>query len=149
MKTVRAARASLAVGLALFWLTGAAVDVKKDVVHDHTLAWSQAGPLGWLDTLRQRPDAVFYVAPAPAAWIGEAALPSLIAALDSTEPAAVVCHRVSAHAVHAGVGSTVGREAAMLVDAFRRRAPYPGGCSDLAVVEPDALRRWWADRAPA
>lgn len=118
----------------------AAMEEKKQQVHDFTQHWANGGPLQWLRQLQATPRTVFYVSHAPERWIGETDLPNLVAALDCTAPAGIVCYLASAHAVHEDVQSTVGLEAALLIDAFRRDGPYPGNCSDLHSVDVTELR---------
>ena len=116
-------------------------------VMDFTQEWSRGGPLKWLGTLRENPRTIFLVNSAPDNWIREANLGVLMAEIESKAPAASVCYFASAHAIPNDFQSTVGEEAAILVNAFRRKWSYPGNCSDLAVVDPVELQKWWVQRS--
>ena len=126
---------------------GAATDFGKVVVQDFTQEWSRGGSLKWLETLRENPHTVFYVNDAAENWIREADLEVLMAQIGSKVPAGTVCYFASAHGIPNDFQSTVGHEAAIVVDTFRRKGRYPGNCSDLTVADPKALRQWWAQRA--
>lgn len=128
-------------------LEAAAVELRNEV-RDFTTEWARGGPQAWLATLRQHPDTAFYVAHAPEGWIVQTDIAPLMAAMNSTQPAAVVCYLASAHAVPVSTVSTVGHEAAILVEAFRRERAYPGSCSDLAAIDPAEIRRWWNRDGP-
>ncbi len=122
--------------------------VERTRIDDFTADGSRGGPLAWLKTLRANPSAIFHVDYAPAHWIREADLADLMAELESDSPAASVCYLPSTHVVPGAFQSTIGREAAILLDAFRNQRRYPGNCSDLQVIDPAELQRWWARRAP-
>ena len=76
-------------------------------------------------------------------------VPALLALARSTEPVAVTCGVVAAHAVPLGVRSTLGREAMRLIEAYRRNWSSQD-CSDVSVPgDPDELNRWWTGQGGA
>jgi hypothetical protein len=99
-------------------------------------------PLDFLQELRQcaksRDRLDFILWNEHRGWVLESDLPGLIALLDSDEPVCYV-HR-AIDSVRLSSRSTVGKEAAHLIDAFRQGVYPPRGFSD-----PEEIRRWWKE----
>jgi len=112
---------------------------------------ADATPLQFLDTLRAQrdtPRGVLVMWPPPG-WVRAEHVPALLALARSTEPVAVTCGVVAAHAVPLGVRSTLGREAMRLIEAYRRNWSSQD-CSDVSVPgDPDELNRWWTGQGGA
>lgn len=89
----------------------------------------EAGAAGSWVTIRAVPDS----------WIKEAHLSRLAALLDSREPCASVMAAESSR--HPRGGSTVGREAAFLMDGFRKDRYPPAVTSES--VDVSNVKAWW------
>ncbi len=109
--------------------------------------WERVDPPAFIELLRTRPERTLYLHAAPAGWVTAAHLPALVDRVGSTVPAAATCALEAAHMPPATFRSTVGQEAARIVEAFRLGWRYPGNCSDLRRVDPDAIRDWWRARS--
>lgn len=106
-------------------------------------SWSSVVPSAFLELITRNAEVPLYVAPAPVDWVRAADLADLARLLDSQQPTSVVCFHASAHFPR-GRRSTVGFEAARMIDAYRRQRGYPGySCSDMDRVDPAEVRRWW------
>ena len=112
---------------------------------------AELAPLAFLDALRARRDAPHGVRVhfPPPGWVRREDVPALLALIRSTEPIAVTCGIVAAHAPPPEARSTLGREAMRLIKGYRRGS-FPFGCSNLAPPgDPDEVERWWAAGGPA
>lgn len=104
--------------------------------------WRQGSALQLLQTLQGHPGN-FYLTDDPPArgFVRPEDLEPLMSRLDDQAPCAAVLQFVSAH-LPTGK-STVGHEAAVLVEAFRQ-GYYPAvPASDIHTVRLDRLRAWW------
>lgn len=104
--------------------------------------WWAAGASALVETLRHHPRRVYLIdMGSRRGFVSEADLPRLISLLDSADACAVVLQPPSAHLPTRA--STVGHEAALLVEGFRQ-GRYPiAPASDLRHVDLQALRGWW------
>lgn len=104
--------------------------------------WWAGGASGLVETLRRHPRRAYLVdMGGRRGFVAEAELPGLFSLLDSADPCAVVLQPISAHLPTSF--STVGHEAALLVEGFRQ-GHYPvSPASDLHHVDLDELRDWW------
>ena len=103
-------------------------------------------PLQFLEFLKKRgPDSgVVTVWKPKRGWIKAEHIPKLIALLDSKEPCAPV---VDAHSSYWPPGSTVGKEAGLMIASYRHGAyPIALSASHHSVETPDELRSWWVDQ---
>lgn len=101
-------------------------------------------PLAFLDALRAHHNAPRGVRVdfAPPGWVRRENVPALLALIRSTEPVAVTCTIVAAHAPPLDARSTLGREAMRLIQGYRRGSFYVG-CSNLAPPDdPTEIERW-------
>lgn len=105
--------------------------------------WAAGGATGLLETLRRHRRILYLIdRDSRRGFVAESDLPGLVALLDSGEPCAVVLQPISAHLPTRP--STVGHEAALLIEAFRQ-GRYPlSPASDLRHVDEEGLRDWWA-----
>jgi hypothetical protein len=111
-----------------------------------SVRWANMDPITFLDFLRQNSGHVIRACGAPKNWIKKEHIPELISLIDSQEPAPVVCYVASAHIPAREFRSTIGNEAAIMVDSFRQGWGYPTSCSDLKNINVDELRRWYRDQ---
>lgn len=111
---------------------------------DATFDWGRTGPLAFLEFLRAKhaePCPSFMVHGVPDHWLSEAAIPELMVLLDSEEPCANVYSLYSSF--RDCRASTLGHEAAFLIEGFRKGAYPPALNSGRSEVNKDALKRWW------
>jgi hypothetical protein len=104
--------------------------------------WRKVTPLEHLSYLKTRKDS-YTVWGCEEGWVKESDIPALMALLDSRERC------VSQHSsVSAFIGprkSTVGNEAAWLIEAFRV-GRFPPNNASASTPETPELRKWWAER---
>ena len=103
--------------------------------------------LAFLDALRAHHNAPHGVKVdfAPSEWLRREDVPALLALIRSTEPVAVTCTIVAAHAPPLDARSTLGREVMRLIQGYRRGSFYVG-CSNLTPPgDPAEVERWWAE----
>jgi hypothetical protein len=106
-----------------------------------TFDWQKRSPIEFLEVLKQAGD-VYYVVGLHHDWIRDSDIEPLINRLDSQVPCACV---VSTACSKTPSGrSTEGREAAFLLEGYRRHR-YPPDLSSVDYFEPDKeeLRRWF------
>jgi hypothetical protein len=104
---------------------------------------AQMDPLQFLDYLKTRgPDSGVVTIRNPLrGWIKAEHIPKLIALLDSKVPCAPV---VDAHSSFWPPGSTIGKEAGLMIASYRFDAyPIALSASHHSVGTPDELRAWW------
>ncbi|WP_300673980.1 hypothetical protein [Desulfoluna sp.] len=113
---------------------------------DTDFVW-KAGSLATLDVLKAKKDEpcpTVGLDGIPDAWVTEADLPQLMALLDSTDPCANVFSLYSSF--RDCRASTVGHEAAFIIEGFRK-GRYPpelnSGQADLNIEE---IKIWWTHR---
>lgn len=106
--------------------------------------FATGGPLAFLDSLRTSERSSITVLVIEFGWVGEADLPALIALLDSTERCANVASGVSSYIDQSW--STVGNEAAYLIDGYRQDRYPPGLNSTRPKPDVAGIRRWWEAR---
>ena len=104
--------------------------------------WWAAGASALVEILRHHPRRVYLIdMGSRRGFVSAGDLPRLISLLDSADACAVVLQPPSAHLPTRA--STVGHEAALLVEGFRQ-GRYPiVPASDLRHVDLQALRGWW------
>ena len=109
--------------------------------------WEKTRPSDLIESLKQSPDSARTIWAVPKNWIQEKDLPGLIALLDSAEPCAPTVAAESS-ALPPIKRSTVGQEAAFLIEGFRR-GRYPPDL-DSSRFHPDKadIRKWWNTMVP-
>lgn len=91
----------------------------------------QLKPMQFLDLLKQHlPDDFVAVEKAPINWVTRKDVDQLMALVDSKEPCAGVVYNKSAIMPHKNVRSTVGIEALMMIEGYRKKE-YPAYNSSL------------------
>lgn len=113
----------------------------------HGIQWSSfntsQGPIALLDFLKQRRNS--WMAPIfPRGWIKESDLPTLMGLVESTEPCANVMNMVSS--VVDTTTSTIGNEAAYLIEGFRTGGYPPRLVSTLPRCDVREIKAWWSKR---
>lgn len=103
------------------------------------------GPLDCLEILKARDKPLLVHPTIPADWVSEADLPALVNMLDSDEPCAGVINMLSSRidTTH----STVGNQAAYLIEGFRKDRYPPGLLTTLPYDDIEELKRWWRERS--
>ena len=105
--------------------------------------WHHFGPLAFLDHLKNRTGRLLILG-APEGWIKEDDLPELMNLIDSTEPCPSVRAACSSYI---GTGtSTVGNEAAFLIEGYRKGRYPPGLNSTRPRPDIREIRSWWRER---
>jgi hypothetical protein len=123
---------------------GTALGVLLAVMSGAHDEWRHGRPLQLLETLQAYPDNFYLTSdPSERGFVHPEDLEALMAKLEDPTPCAAVLQFISAH-LPTGK-STVGREAALLVTAFRQGYYPPVPASDLATLHLDRLRAWWDD----
>jgi len=110
-----------------------------------TFDWENKGALEFLDFIRLR-GTVYTVVGKHPNWIREDDLPALMELLDSTEPCSNVMSWESSFLDLKP--STIGNEAAYLIEGFRSGAYPPGLNSTRPRPDKDEIRQWWLRRLP-
>jgi len=105
------------------------------------------GPLDLLELLKTWESADWLAPHFPFGWVKETDLPSLVALLDSTEPCANVRSMVSSVIIRER--STVGNEAAYLIEGFRKDRYPPGLVSNHPLQDIEEIEAWWRARGGA
>jgi len=108
--------------------------------------WQTSGPLELLSLLKDKGHGVcptYMVHGVTGGWVKEEHLAGLISLLGSDEPCANVCRTISSF--RDCNTSTVGKEAAYLIEGFRRGEYPPDLNSGRARFNNDEIRRWWQD----
>ena len=103
-------------------------------------------PLQFLEFLKKRgPDSGVVVIWKPKrGWIKAEHIPRLIGLLDSNEPCTPV---VDSHSSFLPPGSTIGKEAGLMIASYRGGAyPIALSASHHSVGKPDELRAWWVEQ---
>lgn len=120
----------------------AAEDYRAEQAAGPHQEWKAGGALALVETLREHPRQVYLVDHDELrGFVRESELEGLMERLASDEPCAVVLQVVSAHLPRQR--STVGHEAALLVEGFRS-GRYPlHPASNLQSVDVEELRQWW------
>jgi len=108
--------------------------------HGDKFDWQNLGPREFLDQLRSTSG--YTVQGIHRGWVRLSDLPALVALLDSTEPCGSVALSWSSYAdPHP---STLGVEAAFLIEGYRRGEYPPGLNSTTAGLSSVELRAWWS-----
>ena len=105
--------------------------------------WDSVDPFTFLDLLKKRPDRTLFLHNAPKGWIQSRHIEGLVALVDSAAPASATCDLISPHMPPKGFCSTIGQEAARMVECYRFAWSYPVGCSDLDRVDVQEIKQWW------
>lgn len=106
--------------------------------------FSRQSPMEFLEYLRDEvgPDRCYFFSGPKEDWIHREHLPGLMKVLDSQEPCAGVAMYASSSLA---VRSTVGNEAAFLIEGYRlNRYPPDLHSGRLAADVRESIRRWWA-----
>ncbi len=108
--------------------------------------FARLDPPAYLKVLEEHAGILLTVGSAPKGWITEAHVEELLDRIDDDAPAAVTVAIVSSY-IPFGETSTVGREALFLIQGFREGF-YPSAICSVGYFDPDpeATRRWWAER---
>jgi hypothetical protein len=101
--------------------------------------WQHEGPQAFLSNLRTVQE--YTVAGIHRGWVRASDLSELVALLDSHEPCGSVAMAISSY--HESQLSTVGQEAAFLIEGFRRGAYPPALNSTHPGVDKAEVRAWW------
>ena len=121
----------------VFGLTGESDPIE----YGDTFKWQVHGPIAFIETLKSRNG--YTVHGLHKGWVWRSDIPKLVALLDSEEPCADVSMSISSY--HHQGRSTVGREAAYLIEGFRR-GEYPPSLNSVHFeFNADEIRSWWAD----
>lgn len=102
------------------------------------------GPLDLLELLKRSPRPLWHAPVLPQGWIRESDLPDLIALLDSSERCANVTQMTSSVLINEW--STVGNEAAFLIEGYRQGVYPPGLVSVRPGPDIEAIKAWWEGR---
>jgi hypothetical protein len=102
------------------------------------------GPLEWLEVLKRCERNSVGSPLFPFGWVKESDLPVLMELIDSTEPCANVKHLASSSMDSSP--STVGNEAAFLVEGFRQDQYPPRLNSTRPPCDIEEIKAWWARR---
>lgn len=106
--------------------------------------YAEQRPLELLDLLK-RWNSNAWVSPVPPfGWIKESDLPALVELLDSSEPCAGVQSLVSSYA--GTTRSTVGNEAAFMIEGFRNDYYPPRLNSTRPLCDIAEIKKWWEER---
>jgi hypothetical protein len=112
--------------------------------HGDTFEWQSKGPTDFLEFLSSRDG--YTVWGVHKGWIRAQDIPDLIRLIDSQEPCGDVKMSISSH-IHWG-HSTVGREAAFLIQGFRK-GEYPPELNSIRFdYSAEEIREWWAEYDP-
>ncbi|MBU2500460.1 hypothetical protein KJ682_03925 [bacterium] len=108
------------------------------------LDYTKQGPLELLELLK-RSDRNYWVSPLlPFGWVKETHLPALIALLDSRESCANVQNMLSSYIDT--TRSTVGNEAAYLIEGFIKDRYPPRLNSTRPFCDIEEIKKWWEER---
>jgi hypothetical protein len=111
-----------------------------------TFDWDNLGPLEFLDRLREG-TGTYVVVHEHGGWVKEEHLSVLVSLLDSDEPCMNVKSVFSSFLETAP--STVGNEAAYLINGFRKGEYPPGLNSTRPRPNKEEIREWWSMRGGA
>ncbi|VVS95619.1 hypothetical protein [Desulfoluna spongiiphila] len=136
-------RRSLILPALLLTVMLASCAAKTESKHtEDAFEWAHGDPVAFLEFLRIKkndPCPTFAVAGVPDTWLKKEHIPRLQERLDSREPCANV------HSIYSSLRdcdpSTVGHEAAFLIEGFRKGSYPPGMNSGRAVLDVEALTR--------
>ena len=106
-------------------------------------SWENVDPPQYLSILREDPSRVIWAWHPPKGWVRKEHVEKLFSYVESTEPASAVCDVRSPHVPSKGFRSTVGQEAARLIERGYKEEFYPGSCSDLGRIDVTKLKEWW------
>ena len=119
--------------------------LRKTSVELFGFDYMRQGPLELLDLLRNCEN-INWLSPFMSfGWVKESDLPALIELLDSAEPCANVYSILSSHIDDSR--STVGNEAAYLIEGFRKDRYPPRLHSTVPVCDIDEIKAWWERRS--
>lgn len=108
------------------------------------LDYADQGPLDLLDLLK-RWDSNYWVSPIlPFGWVKESDLSALVELLDSSEPCANVQSMLSSFIDT--TRSTVGNEAAYLIEGYRKDRYPPRLNSTRPFCDIEEIKKWWEER---
>jgi hypothetical protein len=111
----------------------------KAAKYGDTFDWQSRGPIEFIDLLKERDG--YTVRGVHRGWLKPVDIPPLVDLLDSQEPCGDVKMSISSY-YHAGL-STVGREAAFLIQGFRK-GEYPPGLNSIHFeYEIEEILNWW------
>ena len=106
--------------------------------------WEKSGSMDLLGVLKDKGDEscpTYVIHGVSDAWVKESDVSSLISLLASDEPCANVCRAISSF-MDCNT-STVGREAAFIIEGFRRGEYPPDLNSGRAHLNKDDIKTWW------
>ena len=111
------------------------------VVSTQEVDWGSKRPIELIEELKQHPKSIYTIWFVPKEWILEQDLPGLITLLDSETPCASTVSADSS--TLPPPGSTVGHEAAFLIQGFRE-GRYPAELnSSRFTPDKTEIRNWW------
>lgn len=108
--------------------------------------WQTSGPIEFLSLLKGKshdPCPTYVIHGVTGKWVKEEDIPELIVLLGSDEPCANVCRTISSY-MDCNT-STVGKEAAFIIEGFRRGEYPPDLNSGRARLTNDDIMLWWQD----
>lgn len=118
--------------------------VKAPQISSDGFDWDKSGPLELLGILKDKGHGAcptYVIHGVDNAWVTENDVPQLISLLDSDEPCANVCRTISSF--RDCNTSTVGREAAFIIEGFRRGEYPPDLNSGRAYLDKEDIKIWW------
>jgi hypothetical protein len=120
---------------------------KQVEITELNVNWASTSPMEFLYLLENHPAPVLHLGlPSPKGWLKHEHIDELVRVIDSEQPTAILCWVISPHIPPAKAKSTLGSEAAIMVECFRSGSQYPRTCSNLAVVDKEVLKQWWRDQ---
>jgi hypothetical protein len=122
---------------------------RRDYLRQTTLArsgfdYASQGPLELLDLLKTLGSSYWEAPILPFGWVKESDLPALIELLDSVEPCANVQNMLSSFID--AKRSTIGNEAAYLIEGFRKDQYPPRLNSTRPFCDSEEIKKWWEER---
>jgi len=108
--------------------------------------WNTVDPFEFLELIKEKPDKPVRLRDAPENWIRREHIDRLVSLLHSTVPVSATAYFASAHAPPEGYHSTVGHEAARMIDCYRRGGRYPPSVSDLDLTDAQEIEKWWREK---
>ena len=109
-----------------------------------TFDWENLGPIDFLELLKSKKNEkcpTYSVFGMHTKWVKINHIPDLVALLDSKEPCANVCSIYSSFLDCNK--STIGREAAFIIEGFRSGNYPPAGNSGRSREQIDEIKEWW------
>jgi hypothetical protein len=143
IKSISMALLVMMLGVITSCITGERI-VKDPKISSDDFDWEQSGPMELLGVLKAKGHGAcptYVIHGVADAWVTENHVSELISLLGSAEPCANVCRTISSF--RDCNTSSVGREAAFLIEGFRRGEYPPDLNSGRAHFDKDEIISWW------